>query len=271
MPRSVGRRQRKFEFGPASCQGRMASPASVKISDCRQQTLGSYRRGSAKDVARAVVQIECGSIGHERLRASDWPDDRGLCHLAVTVDLIEAAPSGVVQRSAPGHGWRWSGRNPRTPAPRWPRWIGTLTLCWPGSTSAQYGRSSGIGDRSLAWTLRLRRSPEVKGRDRDDYRFVFDADDLFVVRDWYWLAFVGGISLAGGSGLALASRYRDRRAGRIESDVVGSVDRAGPRCRMPPDSCHGKASPMGTNVVPSSGPTHPSNGCGLPEGHLRGE
>jgi hypothetical protein len=31
--------------------------------------------------------------------------------------------------------------------------------------------------------------------------------------DWYWLAFVvGGISLAGGSGLALGSRYRDRRA-----------------------------------------------------------
>jgi hypothetical protein len=31
--------------------------------------------------------------------------------------------------------------------------------------------------------------------------------------DWYWLAFVGGgISLAGGSGLALGSRYRDRQA-----------------------------------------------------------
>ena len=150
-------------------------------------------------------------------------------------------------------------------------------------------------------TLRLRTSPEVKGRDREDYTFVFDADDLFVVRsvhgvelarafevrydydheggrpifraltstsldpttpkwstrlevtecrfgpipesefapesflgrlepdgiirkpveepstatllDWYWLAFVGGgISLAGGSGLALGSRCRDRRA-----------------------------------------------------------
>lgn len=35
--------------------------------------------------------------------------------------------------------------------------------------------------------------------------------------DWYWLAFVvGGISLAGGSGLALGSRYRDRRALRAE-------------------------------------------------------
>ena len=31
-------------------------------------------------------------------------------------------------------------------------------------------------------TLRLRTSPEVKGRDRRDYTFVFDADDLFVVR-----------------------------------------------------------------------------------------
>ena len=31
-------------------------------------------------------------------------------------------------------------------------------------------------------TLRLRTSPEVKGRDRWDYTFVFDADDLFVVR-----------------------------------------------------------------------------------------
>ncbi|MGP0067594.1 MAG: hypothetical protein ACLQGP_28865 [Isosphaeraceae bacterium] len=31
--------------------------------------------------------------------------------------------------------------------------------------------------------------------------------------DWYWLVFVGGgISLAGGSGLALGSRCRDRRA-----------------------------------------------------------
>ena len=151
-------------------------------------------------------------------------------------------------------------------------------------------------------TLRLRTGPEVKGRDRGDFTFVFDADDLFVVRstqfgepgrdvgaesrfeydhpdgrpvlrscvrtvpaqhqtlrldveecrfgpipeaefalepflaslgpdrpnrrpavepstatplDWYWLAFVvGGINLAGGSGLALASRYRDRRAQR---------------------------------------------------------
>lgn len=35
--------------------------------------------------------------------------------------------------------------------------------------------------------------------------------------DWYWLAFVvGGISLAGGSGLALGSRYRDRRALRAD-------------------------------------------------------
>jgi hypothetical protein len=34
---------------------------------------------------------------------------------------------------------------------------------------------------------------------------------------WYWLAFVGGgISLAGGSGLALGSRYRDRRTLRAE-------------------------------------------------------
>jgi hypothetical protein len=153
-------------------------------------------------------------------------------------------------------------------------------------------------------TLRLRTSPEVEGRDREDYTFVFDADDLFVVRsihygealqdivsdcqfeydhpdgrpvlrsfvrtnpaqhrtirldveecrfgpipeaefapepflaslgpgplngqhefepstptllDWYWLAFVaGGISLAGGTGLALGSRYRDRRALRAD-------------------------------------------------------
>jgi hypothetical protein len=37
------------------------------------------------------------------------------------------------------------------------------------------------------------------------------------VLEWYWLAFVGGgISLAGGSGLALGSRYRDRRALRAE-------------------------------------------------------
>ena len=153
-------------------------------------------------------------------------------------------------------------------------------------------------------TLRLRASPEVKGR-RDDCSFVFDADEMFVVLseradqwdgsfenrydydrqggrpifqvitatnvastppklsarlevtecrfgpipesefaeepflarlqaseiiwkqveepstgtllDWYWLAFVGGgISLAGGSGLALGSRYRDRRALRAD-------------------------------------------------------
>ncbi len=31
-------------------------------------------------------------------------------------------------------------------------------------------------------TLRLRTAPEVKGRDRTDQTFVFDADDLFVVR-----------------------------------------------------------------------------------------
>jgi hypothetical protein len=149
-------------------------------------------------------------------------------------------------------------------------------------------------------TLRLRTGPEVKGRDREDFTLVFDADDLFVVRsihygepgqgldsdlcfeydhrdgrpvlrsfartipaqhrtiqldveecrfgpipeaefalkpflaslgpvrpvrqpevepstatwlDRYWLAFAGGgISLAGGSGLALGSRHRDRRA-----------------------------------------------------------
>ena len=153
-------------------------------------------------------------------------------------------------------------------------------------------------------TLRLRSSPE-SNKQRHDYTFVFDADDLFVVRseraeemgqsfegrydydrqggrpifrtlvsnsvdsnssklsarlevtecrfgpipesefavepflarlqpgeiirkqveepstatllDWYWLAFVvGGISLACGSGLALGSRYRDRRAVRAD-------------------------------------------------------
>jgi hypothetical protein len=55
--------------------------------------------------------------------------------------------------------------------------------------------------------------------------------------------------------------------GRNERDVVASFDRAGPHRRMPPDSCHGRVSPMGPNVLPSSGPTCPSNGCGLPEGH----
>jgi hypothetical protein len=153
-------------------------------------------------------------------------------------------------------------------------------------------------------TLRLRTAPEVKGRDRHDLTYVFDADELFVVRsihseyplmgidfdtqfeyehpegrpvlrssvtttpthhrtirldveecrfgpipeaefalepflaslgprrpnrqpvdesstvtllDWYWLAFVGGgISLAGGSGLALRGRDCDRRALRAE-------------------------------------------------------
>ena len=36
------------------------------------------------------------------------------------------------------------------------------------------------------------------------------------VLEWYWLAFIGGgISLAGGSGLALGSRDRDRRALRV--------------------------------------------------------
>jgi hypothetical protein len=153
-------------------------------------------------------------------------------------------------------------------------------------------------------TLRLRTSPEVKGRDRNDITYVFDADDLFVLRsihfgeplqnpvsdiqfeydhpdgrpvlrssvrtipaqhltsrsdveecrfgpipeaefalesflaslgpgrpnlqpavepstatwpDRYWLAFVvGGISLACGAGLAVRSRYRDRRALRAD-------------------------------------------------------
>ena len=165
--------------------------------------------------------------------------------------------------------------------------------------------SATTGDGHRLVTLRLRTSPEVKGRDRQDVTFVFDADDCSwsarsttnaqaearvsdcryeydhpdgrpVLRscvttipaqhrtirldveecrfgpipeaefalepflaslgpgrpnwqpavepstatllDWYWLAFVGGgISLAGGSGLALGSRYRDRRAPRAES------------------------------------------------------
>ena len=162
--------------------------------------------------------------------------------------------------------------------------------------------STGDGHRLV--TLRLRTGPEVKDRERKDCTFVFDADDLFVVRslhyeaplegfvsdcrfeydhpdgrpvlrssvttipaqhrtirldveecrfgpipeaefalepflaslgpdrpnwqpevelptatwlDRYWLAFVGGgISLAGGSGLTLGSRYPDRRAQRAE-------------------------------------------------------
>jgi hypothetical protein len=55
--------------------------------------------------------------------------------------------------------------------------------------------------------------------------------------------------------------------GRNEKDVVAAVAPAAPHGRMPPESCHGKASPMGTNVLPPSGPTRPSNGCGLPDGH----
>jgi hypothetical protein len=212
------------------------------------------------------------------------------------------------------------------------------------------------GDRHRLVTLRLRTGPEVKGRDQGDYTFVFDADDLFVVRsihsgeplqdvasdrrfeydhpdgrpvlrssvkpilsqhralqldveecrfgpipeaefalepflvslgpgrpkgqtavepstatrlDWYWLAFVVvGISLAGGSGPALgATTATDAHCGRINRDVVASVDRAGPHRRTPPDSRHGRASPMGTNVLPSSGPTRASNGCGLSDTH----
>ena len=174
----------------------------------------------------------------------------------------------------------------------------------PTTKSSSCNTTTGDGHRLV--TLRLRTSPEVKGRDREDCTFVFDADDLFVVRsmhcgdqseasiriadtsttirtagpsfglarrasiqprrsvgrlrghgecrfgpipesefaaepflarlepggiirkpveepstatllDWYWLAFVGGgISLAGGSGLALGSRDRDRRALRAE-------------------------------------------------------
>ena len=162
--------------------------------------------------------------------------------------------------------------------------------------------TTGTGHRLV--TLRLRTAPEVKGRERQDLTYVFDADELFVVRsihsehtltgivsdtrfeydhpdgrpvlrssvtttpaqhrtyrldveecrfgpipeaefalepflaglgpgrpkwqpvdesstatllDWYWLAFFGGgISLAGGSGLALASRDRDRRTQRVD-------------------------------------------------------
>lgn len=40
-------------------------------------------------------------------------------------------------------------------------------------------------------TLRLRTSPEVKGRDRHDFTFVFDADDLFVVRSVHQKLSVG--------------------------------------------------------------------------------
>ena len=50
--------------------------------------------------------------------------------------------------------------------------------------------------------------------------------------DWYWLAFVaGGISLAGGSGLALGSRYRDRRAaaGGLRGAFSGSAVPSGGR------------------------------------------
>ncbi|MGC8643319.1 MAG: hypothetical protein ACP5XB_25965 [Isosphaeraceae bacterium] len=156
--------------------------------------------------------------------------------------------------------------------------------------------SSTTKDGHRLVTLRLRTNPEVKGRDRNDITYVFDADDLCVVRSihyeapeqklvstcryaydhsndrpvlrswvttiparhralrldaeecrfepisesefavepflaslgpgrpnwppaaepraatplvWYWLAFViGGINVAGGSGLALGSRYR---------------------------------------------------------------
>ncbi len=166
----------------------------------------------------------------------------------------------------------------------------------------QLNATTGDGHRLV--TLRLRTGPEVKGRDQGDFTFVFDADDLFVVRsihsgeplqdvasdrryeydhadgrpvlrsfvkpilsqhrtlrldveecrfgpipeaefaletfladlkpdqiirkpvvkpstatllDWYWLAFVaGGISLAGGCGLALRSRDRDRRVPRAD-------------------------------------------------------
>jgi hypothetical protein len=163
---------------------------------------------------------------------------------------------------------------------------------------------STTGDGHRLVTLRLRTSPEVKAH-REDFTFVFDADEMFVVRSerahqwdgsfegrydydrqggrpifqaitamnvdstppklsarvevtecrfgpipeaefaedsflarlqageiiwkqveepptgtvlkWYWLAFVvGGMSLAGGSGVALGSRYRDRRALRAE-------------------------------------------------------
>ncbi|MFI5461486.1 MAG: hypothetical protein ACHRXM_39340 [Isosphaerales bacterium] len=186
---------------------------------------------------------------------------------------------------------------------------GDLTIaCAEEGFSTDYGvvkLNATTGDGHRLVTLRLRTSPEVKGRDRQDHTFVFDADDLFVVRssheevsgqsfenryeydhqggrpifraltstrlvpttpklsgrlevtecrfgpipesefapesflgrlkpdgiirkqvgesssatplDWYWLAFVGGgISLAGGSGLALGSRYRDRRALRAD-------------------------------------------------------
>jgi hypothetical protein len=46
--------------------------------------------------------------------------------------------------------------------------------------------------------------------------------------DWYWLGFVGGgIRLAGGSGLALRGRNRDRRALRAERERCGRLERPG--------------------------------------------
>ncbi len=183
-------------------------------------------------------------------------------------------------------------------------------LKWSGfSTDSEVVKfNATTSDSHRLVMLRMRTGPKVKGRDRNDCTFVFDADDLFVVRslhyeeplkgfvsdcqfeydhpdgrpvlrssvttiptehrtvradveefrfgpipeaefalepflaslgpgpldrqhefepstatrlDWYWLAFVGGgISLAGGSGLALGSHYRDH---------FGPRDPLGPR------------------------------------------
>ncbi len=85
--------------------------------------------------------------------------------------------------------WMWrsagSGRSPRPSSPS--------NLSWPASS-----RARSIGSMSF--------EPSTA-----------------TLLDWYWLAFVaGGISLAGGSGLALGSRYRERRRGiGVSSQGIG--------------------------------------------------
>ena len=54
------------------------------------------------------------------------------------------------------------------------------------SLGKSYGIRMDLFDGHRLVTLRLRTSPEVKGRDREDYTFVFDADDLFVVRSIHY-------------------------------------------------------------------------------------
>jgi hypothetical protein len=175
----------------------------VRLTTTFRETVTKAGRDDPYEYEEGLTLLRSGPFARVRARVRHWRDGREAAILAhpdhslrvfrklvpeigpwTTVEDARATPLqayrgalGKVESNSGNH--FFDATHGGATLLEFPQWLKEFGLSTDYEV-VEFNATTGDGHRLV--TLRLRTGPEVKGRDRQDFTFVFDADDLFVVR-----------------------------------------------------------------------------------------